>query len=320
MINTNKFALALALVLCTIAAPSFAAVTFSSTQVPNAAGGAALNGFITNDIKVTFTGQYTGSQALIELTGAATPIYQDAVGSAAPPAAAFIGVFPSLAFDSFAAQGSPTAAGPNGDPSLGGGAVDLGGAAGATFTSALINQAWNPAGGVTITDQTDFLIGRFTLAATANGTAKFLASAGGTPVTTTLQVVNGVIQVGGGGLLPTVGDLALVQNTLGQIVAGTVPVTNVTTLGFVGNALEPTFTPLLPGKPRIVNNAPTIGNDGAFSWNTAGALRGTYVWNLNGVNGANSDAGTVTVTVNAVPEPGTLALFGLAIAGVSTLR
>lgn len=120
---------------------------------------------------------------------------------------------------------------------------------------------------------------------------------------------------GGGGVTPIVGDLALTQNSLGEIVAGNVPVTDVTTLTF-NNVAAPIFTPLIPGKPLILNTPPTINNAGAFSWNTAGALRGTYEWALTGVNGALSDAGKVVVTVTAVPEPGTLALFGLAIAGV----
>ena len=126
---------------------------------------------------IDFAGQYTGAQLIVELTSGS--IYQDAVGSATPPNAAFIPVFPSLANDSFVAQGSAVAGGPFGEPLPGGGAVDLGGAAAAQFDVAGINQAWNPAGGEVITDQVGFLIAQITLSTDAVGDWSLLASAGG---------------------------------------------------------------------------------------------------------------------------------------------
>ena len=161
---------------------------FSSEIIPGAPAG-----FVTNDLKISFTGQYTGVQLLTPVLPAGS-IYQDAVGSAIPPNAAFIPVFPTLAFDTFVAQGSPTAGGPDGDPSPGGGAVDLGGAPGAVFTSSQINQAWNPAGGVTITDRSDFLAARLTLSTQVNSSFSALASSGGSPFLIHGSIVDGVLR------------------------------------------------------------------------------------------------------------------------------
>jgi len=111
-----------------------------------------------------------------------------------------------------------------------------------------------------------------------------------------------------------VGDLALTANLLGETVNGNVPLTDVTTLTF-DNINAPVFTPLIPGKTLSLPILPTLSNTGAFSWNTDGAKRGLYEWAITGVGGG-TDTGKISVTVTQVPEPGTLALFGLAIAGV----
>lgn len=75
------------------------------------------------------------------------------------------------------------------------------------------------------------------------------------------------------------------------------------------------FVPQFPGGTN--NSAdPTIGSDGAFSWVTTGAGRGVYTWNVVASNAAgDSDASPFVVTITAVPEPSTLALFGLAMVG-----
>lgn len=311
---------AMAVVLAVAASQAMAAVTFSRSAVDNAAGGAPLNGYITNDIKITFDGQYTGSQALSSLTGDGTLLYQDAAGNAAPPSAFFVGLVPSIAFDTFAAQGSALSGGTNGEPSLGGGAVDLGGAPGATFTNALINQAWNPAGGVTIADQSDFLIGRFSLAATANGTMKFLASAGGTPVSIEANVLNGCINIGNscGGVVgdpPVVGDLNLSTTLWNEVIAGIVPTTDVVSLAF-DDVNNPTFTPLIPGQTVLFNNVPTLDNAGNFSWDTTNTRRGTYAWAVTGTNPDGTDGGLVSVEVTRIPEPATMSMLGLALVGL----
>ncbi len=160
--------------------------------VDNTDGGAPLADFVTNDLLATFSGQYTGAQLIVELTDGS--IYQDGVGATVPPNGGFLAGFPSLRYDTFLAQGSAIAGGTDGEPSPGGGAVDLGGAAGAVFTTAGINQAWNPPGGVTVSDKSDYLLARVSLSKAAAGTAKILASANGQRfVLDSIPVIGGVI-------------------------------------------------------------------------------------------------------------------------------
>jgi hypothetical protein len=115
-------------------------------------------------------------------------------------------------------------------------------------------------------------------------------------------------------VLPTVADLVIAQNTLGETVTGQVALTNVDTLAFV-NVNAPQYVPLIPGKVLDLPFLPTLSNTGAFSWNTNGAKRGTYAWAITGTNAAGSDGGVITVNVTQVPEPATLSLFGLALVG-----
>ena len=148
----------------------------SITPVDNSGGGAAVEGFVTQDLSVDFDGRWTGCQLLVELdTGS---IYQDAAGGVTPPTDFIVGLVPSAAFDTFVAAGGATS-GTSETFSLGGGAVDLGASPTAQFDAAGINQAWNPPGGAAILDRTDFVTARVTLSADATGTWKFLVSSGG---------------------------------------------------------------------------------------------------------------------------------------------
>jgi hypothetical protein len=117
----------------------------------------------------------------------------------------------------------------------------------------------------------------------------------------------------GGGVVPTVGDLALVADVLNETVTGQVTLANVTTLAF--DAINtPTYVPLIPGKTLALPNLPTLDNAGNFSWNTAGAKRGLYTWAITGT-GAGTDGGFISVEVQQVPEPATFAMVGLAMVG-----
>lgn len=167
----------IALTLGLMATVASAGITgMEVVQVDNSSV-AALAPYTTQDIKIDFTGQVTGFQLIINLTQGS--IYQDAAGSAVAPTAMFVGFVPSLAYDTFVAFGGPTDDTKAGAYALGGGAVDLGGAAGAVFTTAAINQAWNAAPGVIVNSGEDFTIARISLSDDAQGSWKLLASAGG---------------------------------------------------------------------------------------------------------------------------------------------
>ena len=174
MMNKRLLLVVLAVVL-SVPAIAHAQITgFRAVQVDNSS---ALTGCITCDLLIDFEGQWTGSQMIIELTEGS--IFQDPFSGVTPPNDQVISLVPSAAFDTMVTQGAPTSDGPFGSPAAGGGAIDLGGSASPVFTSAAIDQAWNPPGGVTISDQNGFLVARVTVSADAVGTLSFLASANG---------------------------------------------------------------------------------------------------------------------------------------------
>ena len=155
-----------------------------------------LPGFVTNDLFIGFDGQYTGSQLLVELTSGS--VYQDGLGSNAPPDQAFVDSFPLLPCDTFLALGSARSGGPFGDPPSGGAVpvtVDLGGGLVSQFDQAGINAAWGPNPGLPILNQAAFLNARVTLSDDATGTGAFLASADGEISLFSFQVKNGVILI-----------------------------------------------------------------------------------------------------------------------------
>ena len=308
-----------------------AAVTgFNTTVVDNAAGGAPLAGFVTTDISVDFTGIYAVSELFVDLEPG--QIYQDGVGGVTPPNMNFFPTFPSLQFDTFIAQGSAVTGGPNGDPGTIGGAVDIGGASGNTFSNEKLDIAYGPAGGADIQDQNNFLVARLSLANTVDlpvGALKVLVNAEGQNSIMDFGVFGGCVGAsalacGGDGDPPIVGDLGpLTTTVLNEKVSGNVSLTGgaVTSLVFdAPGAATPMYT---PGFGADVNNpilqigaSPTLDIAGMFMWDTKGARRGTYLWNITGANDDGMDGGMVTVEVTVVPEPATFALCGLALVGL----
>ena len=139
-----------------------------------------LPGYVVNDLLIDFSGQYTGSQMVVALTSGS--IYQNTspLGSRTPPPAAAIPIEPALQWDTFVANGGPTAETTIGQFLIGRGEIcahcfpieDEN-----TFTDESIDQTWSPAGGNVILDQTGFMVARVTLSDDANGLLQYLGSA-----------------------------------------------------------------------------------------------------------------------------------------------
>lgn len=187
----RKFAMLLMAVvmLAFISSTAFAGITNVTVVNPDNSG--ELNGWVTNDILIDFTGIWTGSQILTDVGPGS--IYQDAGGGEIPPSAFIVGLVPSAQWDTFMASGSTLLDGPDGNPSPGSWAADLGSVGPATFDTNLLDKSWNPPGGADIADRNGFLIARVTLADTTNSGVELLASAGGDIFTIPGFVENGVI-------------------------------------------------------------------------------------------------------------------------------
>lgn len=135
--------------------------------------------------------------------------------------------------------------------------------------------------------------------------------------TVVLDTVGG----GGGNTPPAITPLiaAAVQNTNGQVITQDFNATDAEDPAgpFDWSFSLSSFTPLFPG--GVDNSAaPTIDANGLFSWDTTGAARGSYVYSIDTQDPDGADAvaaAQFTVTITAVPEPSTLALFGLAMIG-----
>jgi hypothetical protein len=72
-----------------------------------------------------------------------------------------------------------------------------------------------------------------------------------------------------------------------------------------------------PGKAFAGSGDATMNADGQFSWVPNGWKEGAHTFNATLADAAGNTVSSLALTVNlTVPEPGTMALFGLAIAGV----
>ncbi len=174
---------------------------FDVRQVDNTAGGPPLNGFVTNDVSIDFSGRFGGAAILLELQSGS--IFQDTLFGGdviRPPTQGAIGFQPSLAFDTFLAQGGPTAETSLDDISLIGGAVNLGAEPAIQFDTERLNITFDTAAFRNLFDQTDFLLSRITLSEDAQGTFALYvltdddpSTVGGTDQIETFDVVNGRI-------------------------------------------------------------------------------------------------------------------------------
>ncbi len=133
--------------------------------------GTTLSGYVSNTWDVNTLGdKWLSAELIVDLT--AGNIYQDGVGTDAPPNPALFGTNPTLQYDSYMTGGTdseaPSTTGTL--PSLIGGAVDIGGAIAATFDMSSIDATWitslatNPSG--------ELMLGRITLSDDACGTYK----------------------------------------------------------------------------------------------------------------------------------------------------
>ncbi len=307
------------LVLAAACAAQAAVTNVKTVQVPQA----VVPNTITNDILVDFTGILRGQQMLLTLTSGS--IFQDGFGSNTAPNSAFFGLAPTLRFDTFVTIGGLQSDGPAPPASTAvlvvGGAADLQVGAALKFDTEGINVAWAPAPGVNIDGGTDFVTSRITLSNDAVGSLIYFGSTSagtGDPLTRTLSIANGCIDCLVDGNAPLVDPLNLVNAIPSGTVGGTVVLNAASDPADSWGAalLNPQFTPGFGGGGAGLALAPTWDPvTQAFAWDTTGSGRGTYTWEVSATNQFGTGTGLITVENRVVPEPASLALFGVALVG-----
>jgi hypothetical protein len=189
-------------------------------------------------------------------------------------------------------------------------------AEGPTFLQSAFS--YNPPGVATATNVWQFA--QLAIPDAASGTFSF----NGTFTVQNAQGNNSLDIVSGGTfpgltLPPVVNPLDFTSIFLNATVSGTVTATNnPTSWGPAGPSIPlASYTPNYGavGGVGFVANAGWDPATQQFSWNTTGAKRGEYVWNVSATNAGGTGNGTVTVFIYG-PEPASIVLAGLAMIGM----
>jgi hypothetical protein len=110
----------------------------------------------------------------------------------------------------------------------------------------------------------------------------------------------------------------------GDIINAVFTATDVTALPVTfSNAVLSSFVPLVTGATNPAFNG-TIDSAGNFTWDTTGFARGVYTINATATDSGTpplaGTGGSFVVTIEQVPEPTTIVMVGLAIAGLFGVR
>jgi hypothetical protein len=110
----------------------------------------------------------------------------------------------------------------------------------------------------------------------------------------------------------------------GDIINAVFTATDVTALPITfSNAVLSSFVPLITGATNPAFNG-TIDSAGNFTWDTTGFARGVYTINATATDSGTpplaGTGGSFVVTIEQVPEPTTLVMVGVAIAGLFGVR
>jgi hypothetical protein len=112
--------------------------------------------------------------------------------------------------------------------------------------------------------------------------------------------------------------------TAGDIITTVFTATDVTALPVTfSNAVLASFVPLIPSATNPAFNG-TVDSAGNFTWDTTGFARGVYTINVtatdSGTPPLSGTGGAFVVTIEQVPEPTTIVMVGLAVAGLFGVR
>lgn len=258
------------------------------------------SGFVVNDIFITFDGVLTNAGMLTSGLSVGD-IYQDPGGGTTAPLSSSS---TALLNDSFVHFGAPTSDDPNAlPPVITNGASDLGGSTSVTFDTQLINIAYYMSPGTTVTTQTDYFIGRLTLANTANGLLDLLVPINAENQFYRFEITNGTVGNGREIIDPleaSLGDFNLDGDVSTLDVAGFVEALT---------AVAPTANQIALGDFNTDGDVSTLDVSGFVTALTA-------VSSLTTEDVALFKSAGITV----IPEPASAALVGLSSLALVSYR